>query len=122
MNNNRLTTPRAEAKNNSNLIIIKDLESKINYLLANSNLEIPDNGKIFIKSSKKYIKGRGNIQIDAFKEEGILFQSFESIKIAALFFNTSLCPRPRPQGERSIFRKLESGDKIFFNEQQYNLF
>jgi hypothetical protein len=106
MNNNRLTT-----NNNSNLIILKDLESKINYLLANSNLEIHDNGKIFIKSSKKYIKGRGNIQIDAFKEEGILFKSFESIKMAALFFNTS---------DRSIFRILDSGDKIFFCAKSEN--
>jgi len=83
MNNNRLTT-----YNNSNLTIIKDLESKINYLLANSNLEIHDNGKIFIKSSKKYFKGgmRGNIQIDAFIEEGVLFQSILKYKMAALFF------------------------------------
>lgn len=91
---------------------IKDLEFKVNYLLTNSNLEIHDNGKIFIKSSQVYLKGRGNIQIEVLTEEGALFQTIESIKMAALFFNTS---------ERSIFRKLDSGDKIFFNEQYYTL-
>jgi hypothetical protein len=42
---------------------IKDLEFKVKYLLTNSNLEIHDNGKIFINSSQTYLKGRGNIQI-----------------------------------------------------------
>ena len=110
MNNNRLSTN----KSRSNLNEIKDLDSKIKYLLANSNLEIHDNGKIFIKSSQTYLKGRGNIQIDVFNEEGTLFQSFESIKKAALF----LILRVR---SRSIVRKLDSGDKILFNEQYYTL-
>jgi hypothetical protein len=120
MNNNRLAT-----NNNSYKITallwslqmslgrggdIKDLYFKVNYFLTNSNLEIHDNGQIFIKTSQVYLKGRGNIQIEVFTEEGALFQSIESIKMAALFFNTS---------ERSIFSKLDSGDKIFFNEQYY---
>jgi hypothetical protein len=112
MNNNRLSTnnnssnftPRPDPWARAD---IKDIEFKINYLLANSNLEIHDNGKIFIKSSQAYLKGRGNIQIDVFTEDGTLFQSLESIKMAALICNTS---------ERSIIIKLDSGDKIFFNE------
>jgi hypothetical protein len=52
---------------------IKDLEFKVKYLLTNSNLEIHDNGKIFIKSSQAYLKGKGNIQIEVFTEEGALF-------------------------------------------------
>jgi len=108
MNNNRLSTNN----NSSNFTDIKDIEFKIKFLLANSNLEIHDKGKIFIKSSQAYLKGRGNIQIEVFTEDGTLFQSLESIKMAALIFNTS---------ERSIIRKLDSGDKIFFNEQYYTL-
>jgi hypothetical protein len=76
------TEPRTRAD-------IKYLEFKVNYLLTNSNLEIHDNGKILIKSSQVYLKGRGNIQIEVFTEGGALFQSIESIKMAALFFNTS---------------------------------
>lgn len=107
-----LNKPLVQGKEPRAIADIKDLEFKVNYLLTNSNLEIHDNGKIFIKSSQVYLKGRGNIQIEVLTEEGALFQTIESIKMAALFFNTS---------ERSIFRKLDSGDKIFFNEQYYTL-
>lgn len=105
----RLVVQAKEPKARAN---IKDLEFKVNYLLTNSNLKIHDNGKIFIKSSQVYLKGRGNIKIEVFTEGSTLFHSIESIKMAALFFNTS---------ERSIFIKLDSGDKIFFNEQYYTL-
>lgn len=108
MNNNRLST------NNYSATDITDLENKIKYLLENSNFEIHDNGKIYIKSSQTYLKGRGNIQIDVFNEKGNLFQSFESIKMAAVFFKTN---------ERAINRILAppGGAKFFFNGEYYNL-
>jgi len=63
-----LSKPLVQWKEPRAIADIKDLEFKVNYLFTNSNLEIHDNGKIFIKSSQVYLKGRGNIQIEVLTE------------------------------------------------------
>jgi len=53
---------------NINIINKNDLDSKIKLLLeAPSNFEYHKNGKIFIKSEGKYLKSRGNINVEVYK-------------------------------------------------------
>lgn len=74
MNQNRLSTN--QISNNKDL----NLENKIEDLLdAPSNYEKHPNGKIFIKSSGLYLKGRGNINVKMFNEQGLLVNYFDSI-------------------------------------------
>jgi len=80
MNRNRLSTVSPQPKE-------IDIEERIQKLLAApSNYEIHPNGKILIKSSGIYLKGRGNISIEVFDDEGLLVYDFDSIKECALFF------------------------------------
>jgi len=88
MNQNRLSTNQISDNKDLNL------ENKIKDLLdAPSNYEIHPNGKIFIKSSGLYLKGRGNINVQMFNEQGLLVNYFDSILDCASFFNFNLSPR-----------------------------
>ena len=71
-----------------------------------SNYEIHSNGKLWVKSLGVYLKGRGNITLKAFNQEGEIMHSFNSIKECAQFFNVS---------DRTINRKLENGTEVEFN-------
>ena len=73
-----------------------------------SNYEIHSNGKIWVKSLGVYLKGRGNITVKAFNQEGEIMHSFNSINPpeCAQFFNVS---------DRTINRKLENGTEVEFN-------
>lgn len=54
---------------NINIINKKDLDSKIKLLLeAPSNFEYHQNSKIFIKSEGKYLKSRGNINVEVYNK------------------------------------------------------
>jgi len=53
-----------------------------------------------------YLKGRGNISVEALDEKGILIDSFSSIKECALFFGVS---------ERTIIRRLDKGSFFEYN-------
>lgn len=55
-----------------------------------SNYEVQSDGKILIKSSGVFLKGRGNIGVLVFNEQGETVYIFNSIKECALFFNVSL--------------------------------
>jgi hypothetical protein len=101
MNSNRLST------SNSNLISTftsSDLDPKLKFFLENTNLEIHADGKIWIKSEKKYPPS-GKTQISCFNEEGILVQKFESLTEAALYFNLS---------KGTISNKLNTGSLLPF--------
>lgn len=63
----------------------KILLERINTLLSKpSNFEITSNGKIFIRSEKKFFTGRGNVEIEVFDKEGDLINTFDNMEIAAL--------------------------------------
>lgn len=104
MNNNRLST------NKNKVTVDINLETKIKNLLnAPSNLEIHPNGKIFIISKGKYLRGRGNLRIEVFDKDNNLLHYFDSIKMCALYFNTNT---------RKIYRLLESGNTIMFKGKE----
>ena len=100
MNRNRLSTVSPQPKE----IAIEERIQKL--LAAPSNYEIHPNGKILIKSSGIYLKGRGNISIEVFDDEGLLVYDFDSIKECALFFGVST---------RTIVRKLDNNTSFPFN-------
>jgi hypothetical protein len=105
MNQNRLSTN--QISNNKDL----NLENKIkDFLDAPSNYEKHPNGKIFIKSSGLYLKGRGNINVKMVNEQGLLVHSFDSILDFSSFFN--LIPR-------TILRKLDNGENVTFKNCTY---
>jgi len=81
-------------------------ERVLNLLASPSNYEIKPDGKIWIKSLGVYLKGRGNISVEALDEKGILIDSFSSIKECALFFGVS---------ERTIIRRLDKGSFFEYN-------
>lgn len=69
MNSNRLST------SNNNLIptiTSSDLDAKLKFFLENTNLETHADGKIWIKSGKKYLSGGKKTKINCFNEEGAL--------------------------------------------------
>lgn len=81
------------------------LDAKIKFLLENTNLETHADGKIWIKSEKKYLSGGKKTKINCFNEEGLLVQNFESITEAALYFNLS---------KATISNKLNTGSLLPF--------
>ena len=102
MNRNRLSTETPQARD-------KDTQERIERLLAApSNYEIQPDGKIWIKSSGVYLKGRGNIGIEVFDDKGLLINSFDSIIECALFFGVSA---------RTINRRLDKNAYFIFNGQ-----
>lgn len=102
MNRNRLSTVTSKP-------IAKNVQKRILKLLAApSNYEVQPDGKILIKSSGVYLKGRGNIGIDVFDDKGLLINKFDSIKECALFFGVS---------SRTIIRRLDKSAYFLFNGQ-----
>ena len=102
MNLNRLST-------NPDTLSVINLQERILKLLSSpSNYEIHPDGKIWIKSSGVYLKGRGNINIEVFDDKGLLVNSFDSIKECALFFGVS---------DRTIIRRLDKGAFCIFEGQ-----
>lgn len=101
MNNNRLSTNIAQTKPLS--VNIKEIALKL--LSSPSNYEIQTDGKILIKSTGTYLKGRGNIGVKVLDDKGEIIYSFNSIKNCALFFNVH---------SRTIIRRLDSGKFIEF--------
>lgn len=75
-------------------------ERVLNLLSGPSNYEIYRDGKILVKSSGVYLKGRGNIGVKALNENNELIYYFNSIKECALFFKVS---------DRTINRRLDKG-------------
>lgn len=103
MNRNRFSTVSPQPKE-------IDIEERIQKLLAApSNYEIHPNGKILIKSSGIYLKGRGNISIEVFDDEGLLVYDFDSIKECALF---CFCV-----STRTMHRRLSKNVYFTFNGQ-----
>jgi len=113
MNNNRLTTnlaltPKAELLDSSSLITLKERTLKL--LSSPSNYELQSDGKILIKSSGTYFKGRGNVGVRVLNENSELIYSFSSIKECALFFNVH---------SRTINRRLDNGSFVEFNGKNF---
>ena len=107
MNNNRLTTNLAltsDPLDSSSFMEVKERALKL--LSSPSNYELQPDGKILIKSSGTYFKGRGNVGVKVLDEEGELIYSFNSIKDCALFFNVH---------SRTINRRLDNGSFVEFN-------
>lgn len=104
MNNRRLST-------NIPFILPNNIEDRIQKLLeAPSNYKIHDNGKIFIISQGKYFKGRGNVKLEISNFDGLLINTFNSIKNCAQFFQVS---------QRTIIRRLDSGNVFVFKDQNF---
>ena len=70
----------------------------LNLISSPSNYEIQADGKVLIKSSGTYLKGRGNIGVLAIDEKGVEIFNFNSIESCASFFNVH---------SRTINRRLD---------------
>ncbi|WP_431999081.1 hypothetical protein [Streptomyces fungicidicus] len=81
-------------------------ERALKLLESSSNYEVQSDGKILIKSSGTYLKGRGNIGVIVLDENGESVYNFISIKECALFFNVH---------SRTIIRRLDNGSFKEFN-------
>jgi hypothetical protein len=104
MNRGRLST---NIKEDHLCLTREEIKEKTLKLLSSpSNYDIHDDGKIWIKSLKVYLKGRGNINVKVLDQNNELIYNFISIKECAQFFNVS---------ERTINRKLDKGTTIEFN-------
>lgn len=101
MNNNRLSTNIAKGNPSSKPEDRNIKERALKLLSSPSNYEIQSDGKILIKSSGTYLKGRGNVGIKVLDEKGELIFNFNSIKDCALFFNVH---------SRTIVRRLNNGN------------
>ena len=110
MNNNRLSTNLASlavVSGSTSLLSIR--ERTLNLLSSPSNYEVQPDGKILIKSSGTYLKGRGNVGVIVLDERGEIIHNFCSIKDCALFFNVHT---------RTINRRLDNGSSIEFNNKK----
>lgn len=102
MNLNRLSTSVVKGVSRGPLF----QERVSNLLSSPSNFELCPDGKILVKSSGVYLKGRGNVGVKALNENNEMIYQFNSIKGCALFFSVS---------ERTINRRLDSGSALEFN-------
>jgi LAGLIDADG endonuclease len=106
--NKRMNLRRLSTNPSTNVII--NLDHKIKTLLeAPSNYEIHDNGKVFILSKGKYLRSRGNIDIEVYDNKSNMLKIFNSIKKCAQYFNTS---------PRTITRRLDKGEFFHFENEK----
>ena len=88
MNLNRLSSNKSRMSQTQ----IDALQIDIERLLGGpSNLEIKEDGRIFIKSLNKYYTGSGNIKVELLEKNGLVFNTFDSISDCAKFLG--LAPR-----------------------------
>ena len=110
MNNNRLSTNLASFVAASGSLSLLSVNERISNLLSSpSNYEVETDGKILIKSSGTYFKGRGNVGVVVLDEKGETIFNFDSIKDCALFFNVHT---------RTINRRLDNGSFTEFNNKK----
>lgn len=85
MNNNRLST------NSKKVSVDRDaLQLEADKLLAApSNLEIREDGRIYIKSLNKYYSDRSNVSVSLLTENGSVVNTFESLAACSKFLNIS---------------------------------
>jgi hypothetical protein len=108
MNNNRLST-RSEATKDIEVMSRELLLEEIDKLLsAPSNLEIKEDGRIFIKSLNKYYSDRGSIQVELQDEKGSIIETFNSLADCSKYLNIS----PSRAGN-----KLRDGSSVLFNNK-----
>ena len=107
MNGYRLSTNLASfSKEEGCYSHISIKERALKLLESPSNYEVQPDGKIFIKSSGTYLKGRGNVGVTVLDENREFVYNFISIKECALFFNVH---------SRTIIRRLDNGSFTEFN-------
>ena len=88
-----------------------DLNDRIGNLLKSpSNYEIHENGKIFLVSKGKYLKGRGKIHIEVYNDKDKIVKIFNSIKECAQYFN--IC-------RSTVSRRLDLGKFFIFDNERY---
>lgn len=110
MNNNRLSTNLLKKASHLSLSSKEIQKKAIKLLSLPSNYELQPDGKILIKSSGSYLKGRGNIGVIALDEKGEVKWNFTSIKDCALFFDVH---------SRTIIRKLDQGKTLEFKGKKF---
>lgn len=89
MNNYRLSTKNKNFNKENDLKDNLWDKKVIEFLSKPSNFEIHPDGKILIKSENTYWKGRGNVCIEVYNEQGLLNFSFENLEKTGNFFNVS---------------------------------
>nr|ATI20449.1 LAGLIDADG endonuclease [Juglanconis juglandina] len=121
MNNNRLSTSKID-KGEIKYVAAANLDKRIlNLLSTPSNYELQADGKILIKSTGSYLKGRGNISVIAIDEKGEVQHNFGSIKNCALFFKVDPSGasfagyRGGAAPSRTIIRRLDKGSIFEYN-------
>ena len=113
MNNNRLSTSKISKDETKD---VANLDKRVLNLISRpSNYELQADGKILIKSTGTYLKGRGNISVIALDKKGEVKFNFSSrlrrfqsktpgsIKNCALFFKVDSRTIIRRLDNRSIF-------------------
>lgn len=88
MNLNRLSTRTFVISKAQLELLPRDIER---LLSGPSNLEIKEDGRIFIKSLNRYYSGSGNIKVELQEKNGLVFNTFDSISECAKFLG--LAPR-----------------------------
>jgi NADH-ubiquinone oxidoreductase chain 5 len=104
MNNNRLSTNSKKVEVDGTLL---QLEIK-KLLAAPSNLEIKQDGRIFIKSLNKYYSDRSSVSVELHDEKGLVVNTFGSIADCAKFLSIS----PSIAGKR-----LLNKEPVLFNNK-----
>lgn len=105
MNNNRLSTSSLKAE----IVPREVLQSEIDKLLgAPSNLEVKEDGRIFIKSLNKYYSSRGNIQVQLKDEKGLVIETFESLAECGRYLSIS---------PLIVSRRLKDKSPLIFKER-----
>lgn len=107
MNNNRLTTRR------STLADRVVLESEIKKLLEGpSNFEVKEDGRVFIKSLKKYYPNNAKIRLKLLDENGGIIKLFDSAADCAKYLNVS---------KTTVAVRLKKGKPFLFDNKLVSL-
>ena len=88
MNLNRLSSNKSRMSQAQKDALQLDI---VRLLGGPSNLEIKEDGRVFIKSLNKYYTGSGNIKVELLEKNGLVFNTFDSISECAKFLG--LAPR-----------------------------
>jgi hypothetical protein len=109
MNNSRLSTNSIKVEVDDGPLLQLEIDK---LLAAPSNLEIKQDGRIFIKSLNKYYSDRNSISVELHDEKGLVVNTFGSLADCAKFLSIS----PSVAGKRLLDKK-----PVLFNNKLFHI-
>jgi hypothetical protein len=109
MNSYRLSTNSEKLDEDQLKLLQIDIEKLLN---GPSNLEVKEDGRVFIKSLNRYASGGVKIKVELYDKDGLIFKSFDSITTCANFLGLSIT---------TVRNKIQKDQTVLIDNQEFKI-